>query len=148
MHLEALNGLFHPGFCSISCLQPIVELMRRQCDLCRPHLDGDFPCLCVHSPSTDSHGCTESVPFMRRLPQILSQWEVSVSSEPILVLSTKEKQYFSCSPQTFNDLNPSLSFMCLFETRTPYRPGWPGTHSVDQADLELIKICLPLSPKR
>lgn len=140
MHLEALNGHFHPGLCSISCLQPIVELMQRQCDLCRPHLDGDFPCLCVHSSS--------SVPFMRRLPQILSQWEVSVSSEPILVLSTKAKQYFSCSPQTLNALNLSLSFMCLFETRTPYRPGWPGTHSVDQADLELIKICLPLSPKR
>jgi hypothetical protein len=40
--------------------------------------------------------------------------------------------------------------VCLFVFQdwvSQCSPGSPGTHSVDQAGLELIEICLPLPPK-
>ena len=41
----------------------------------------------------------------------------------------------------------SLIYFYVFETGSPCRPSRPGTHSVDQAGLELTRICLPLPPK-
>lgn len=39
-----------------------------------------------------------------------------------------------------------LSFVCLvFDTRSLYSSGYPGTHWVDQANLELLEILLLLS---
>jgi hypothetical protein len=41
-----------------------------------------------------------------------------------------------------------LSFLLFcFQTRSHYSPGWPRTHSVDQAGLELTEIHLSLPPE-
>jgi hypothetical protein len=43
------------------------------------------------------------------------------------------------------DLFCFVLFVCLFVFEvSPCSPGCPGTHSVDQAGLEFIEICLPL----
>jgi hypothetical protein len=41
-----------------------------------------------------------------------------------------------------------LLLFCFFETGVSlYSPVCPETYSVDQTDLELTEICLPLSPE-
>lgn len=123
--------------------------------------------LCVQSKFLRNESQGKSLSAFEQVTTIgsfLSKWHVShhtpwlwdthatISNVPSMCRSY-------LTPSAFFPSSPSSSFLLILEIFLLYRkrvwdkvslcsPGWPGTHSVDQAALKLMEILLPPPPER